>query len=113
MSAHSRVSATVIGTGIEAGQKDENIIQHLDIFYSLKYLLGSGEITVWKDFNNIFATDQEEREWGVRYCRFSEKNYVVIKQDGEAHTLRTDTDPYIQNFITAYKGFEYKYLIGT
>jgi len=81
MTSHSRALATIIGSGIKANQRDENIIQHTDIFYSLKYLFGSGKVLVWKDFNNIFKPSQEDRNRGVHYCRFSEKNYAVIKDD--------------------------------
>jgi len=113
MTSHSRALATIIGSGIKANQRDENIIQHTDIFYSLKYLFGSGKVLVWKDFNNIFKPSQEDRNRGVRYCRFSEKNYAVIKDDWTAHTLRPGQDPYIQKYITAYKKFEYQKLVGT
>jgi len=41
MTSHSRALAAIIGSGVKADQKDDNIIQHLDIFYSLKYLFGS------------------------------------------------------------------------
>jgi len=113
MTSHSRAVATIIGAGIKANKIDSNIIQHTDIFYSLKYLLGSGKILVQKDFNNVFNTSQEDRNRGVRYCRFSEKNYAVIKNDGTAHTLRLGQDQYIQDYITAFKTFEYQKLVGT
>lgn len=81
---------------MQAGSVDSNIIQHTDIFYSLKYLFGSGDVLVQKDFNNVFDPSQEDRERGVRYCRFSEKKYAVIKKDLSAYTLRPGMDPYIQ-----------------
>lgn len=113
MSSHSRVLATIIWKGIKEDQIDKNIIQHVDIFHSLKYLMGSGDVLVWKDFNNIFKSKEEERDRGVRYCRFSERNYAIIKKDGEAYTLRAADDPYIQHYIQAYKTFQYGQLIGT
>lgn len=113
MTSHSRALATIIGSGIKANQRDENIIQHTDIFYSLKYLFGSGKVLVQKDFNNVFRPSQEDRDRGVRYCRFSEKNYAVIKDDLSAYTLRLGKDPYIRQYITAFKKFEYQKLIWT
>jgi len=41
MTSHSRALATIVGSGIKADQRDDAIIQHTDIFYSLKYLFGS------------------------------------------------------------------------
>lgn len=113
MSSHSRALMTVVGKDIQTEQTDSKIIQHMDIFYSLKYLFGSWKVLVRKDFNNIFNAKQQKRDRGVRYCRFAEKNYAVIKKDGEAYTLRSGMNPEIENYINAFKKYQYQYLIKT
>ncbi|HCB51997.1 TPA: hypothetical protein DEP21_05565 [Patescibacteria group bacterium] len=59
MSTHSRAVATIIGTGIKANTFNSNIIQHTDIFNSLKYLVGNKNTTVSKLFNNAFTNESQ------------------------------------------------------
>jgi len=110
MSSHSRALATVIGPGIKADSYNDNIIQHTDIFNSLKYLIWSGQVDVSALYNNIF-NGQKNRERWVRYCRFAEKTYAVIKQNGTAYRLSPDKDKPINNYINAYKTFEAEKLL--
>lgn len=111
MSSHSRALATVIGPGIKWDTYNKNITQHTDIFNSIKYLIGSGQINLSTLYNNIF-NGQANRERGVRYCRFAEKTYAIIKQNGTAYRLNTDKDKPINNYINAYKTFEAEKLLG-
>ena len=110
MSSHSKALATIIWPGIKSDSYNNNIIQHTDIFNSIKYLVGQGKITVSSLYNNIFNGQKNRDRW-VRYCRFAEKTYAVIKQDWTSYRLLPNKDKAINNYINAYKVFEAQKLI--
>jgi len=111
MSTHSRALATVIGPGIKGETYNNNITQHTDIFNSIKYLVGTDQVRVSALYNNIF-NGQKNRERWVRYCRFAEKTYAVVKQNGTAYRLSSDKDKPINNYINAFKTFQAEQLLG-
>ncbi len=110
MSTHSRAVATIIGTGIKANTFNSNIIQHTDIFNSLKYLVGNKNTTVSKLFNNAFTNESQRDRW-VRYCRFAEKTYAVIKKNWTAYRLTPSRDFPIISYINSYKYFQAEHLL--
>ena len=115
LTAHSRAVLTIIGTWIKPYQFNDWYIQHTDIFYSLKEQFATGKTLVQKDYNNVFIQNQryQEKQYrprAVRYCRFSEKNYVVLNKNGDDYTL-TSENPYIRNYINAFKAYQFKWLV--
>ncbi len=110
-SSQSRALATIIWPGIKAETYNNNIIQHTDIFNSIKYLIGSGQVSISALYNNIF-NGQKNREWWVRYCQFAGNAYAVIKQNGESYKLDVNKDKPINNYINAFKIFQAEKLLG-
>lgn len=110
LSASSRALATVVGRGIKPWTINSNYIQHTDFFYSLKYLVGSGDILVSSLFNNAFSTNVN-RDWAVRCCRFAEWNYFVMNNDGSNYKLLSWKNQFVWNYVQSYKNFQYKKLI--
>lgn len=68
--------ATVVGTWIVPWSSNTNIIQHTDIFYSLKKLIGQSNVTVSKFFNDIFSLKKWRDRWVV-FCRYFTNRYGV------------------------------------
>lgn len=112
LSSKSRTLATIIGKDIKKNSFNDNIIQHTDIYNSLKYLVGKDNIQVSKFFNNAFSL-QANRDWGIRYCRFAEKIYVKINKDGTSAKISNNKeDTLIKQYIEAYKWFQAEKLLG-
>lgn len=110
-SSHSRALATVIGPWIKENTYNNNIIQHIDIFNSIKYLIGSGEVKTFSLYNNIFNWEKNRDRW-VRYCQFAENTYTVIKQNWTSYRLTATKDKPITNYINAFKMFQAEKLLG-
>lgn len=110
LSATSRTLATVIWRGIKPWTINSNYTQHTDLFYSLKYLVGSGNVVVSSLFNNIFSNNIN-RDWSVRCCRFAEWNYVVMDQNWTNYKLFSGKNQFIWDYVQSYKKFQYKELI--
>jgi len=63
-SSEARILATVIWTGITPNINN-NLYQHIDIFYSLKHFFGDWKLKVMKYYNDIFD-GEIRREWGLK-----------------------------------------------
>lgn len=111
LSASSRSLATVIWRWIKPWTINSNYIQHTDFFYSLKYLVWSGNVVVSSLFNNVFSNNSN-RDWAVRCCRFAEWNYFVMNKDGLNYKLLSGKNQFVWNYVQAYKNFQYKELVG-
>ena len=110
LTSQSRALATVVWAGIKPDTYNNNIIQHTDIFNSIKYLVGGANITISSLYNNIFNGQRNRDRW-VRYCQFAGNAYAVIKQDGQAYKLADNPDKKVNNYINAFKAFEAEKLL--
>jgi len=112
-SAYWRVIATVIGTGIAPWQTYDAMLQHTDIHHSLKQYLASGQVTIFKNYTDMF-TNTSQRDRFVRYCDFKEKEYIVTRKDGTIASQDTTQTPDSQSeskakltrYIQAYEQFQ-------
>lgn len=112
LGSKSRAVATVVGKGIKKNSYNNNIIQHTDIYNSIKYLVGKADVQVSKLFNNMFSLQANRDRW-IRYCRFAEKIYVKIKKDGTSEKVgNKKEDIFIKKYIEAYKSFQAEQLLG-
>lgn len=112
LSSKSRAVATVIGKNIQANSFNNNIIQHTDIYNSIKYLIGDKNVQVSKFFNNAFSLQANRDRW-IRYCRFAEKTYVKIKKNGSSERITNTKENKIFNeYLQAYKAFQAEKLLG-
>lgn len=74
LAASSKIVGFMLGKGIEA-KEDNNFYQQKDIFYSLKKEFGSGNVEVFKQFNDIFEA-QINRNRGLK--RFLNEDKVQV-----------------------------------
>jgi glycerophosphoryl diester phosphodiesterase len=107
----SRALATIIWSWVKPQSINSNIIQHTDLFYSLKYLLGSWNVVVSSLFNNAFTNETSKDRW-ISYCRYfsDAKKYWVIKQNWQSYTLRSWYDQNIFDYMNAFEKFQYQRL---
>ena len=111
ITSQSRALATVVGAGIKPDTYNNNIIQHTDIFNSIKYIIGGANITISSLYNNIFNGQTNRDRW-VRYCQFAGNSYAVLKQNWQGYKLADNPDKKINNYINAFKAFEAEKLLG-
>ena len=102
--------ATVVGAGIHPGTINSNIIQHTDFFYALKQLVGKGNITLSRLFNDTFSF-QKRRNWGMIFCRYFADRYGVENSNGPSHAFARVTDlkysyPFIYKYLQSYTAFQ-------
>lgn len=102
---YARGLATIVGTWIAPGTINNNIIQHTDIFYSLKQFTSKGIVTISKIFNDVFSFTKKRDRWIV-YCRYFQKNnkYTIVQKSGNGMTFNDLSE------IIPYYPLVYKYL---
>ena len=88
----ARTVATVIWTWIDSWEINNNIIQHIDIYNSIKKLVWSWTIELDKYYNNIFSNDSNRnRSISVRWWSTAAKNeYNIYYKDWNFKSLETD-----------------------
>ena len=109
---YTRGLATIVGTGIIPGTINTGIIQHSDMFYGLKQLVGRWSIMVSKIANDIFSS-HENRNRGIVYCRYFQNNnkYTIVSW---AHTGKifnelseiSASHKFIYQYLSSYISFE-------
>jgi glycerophosphoryl diester phosphodiesterase len=112
LSAKSRVVATAVWAWITSWVINNTILQHTDLYHSLKYLVASGGVELSLLFNDVFSS-LANRDWGIRYCRYADKVYFRINQNGSSWMI-TDKqeDTPLKQYIQAYKWFQAETLLG-
>lgn len=88
----ARTVATVIGSWINSWVINSNIIQHSDIYNSIKKLVWSWRIELDKYYNNIFSNKtNRNRSVSVRWWSTAAKNrYDIYYKDWKFKSLETD-----------------------
>ena len=101
----ARTVATVVGSWINSWEINSNIIQHTDIYNSIKKLVWSWTIELDKYYNDIFS-DNTNRYWSinVRWWSTASKNrYDIYYQSGNFQSWETEEiesiDPNIYEYI--------------
>ena len=104
--------ATIIGTGIVPGTINNNIIQHTDLFYGLKQLVGKWFITVSKLANDIFSKSKKRDRWIV-YCRYFQNNnkFTIVWWPGSGTIFNelsqiSASHKFIYQYLSSYISFE-------
>ncbi|MFA7298653.1 MAG: glycerophosphodiester phosphodiesterase family protein [Candidatus Absconditabacterales bacterium] len=104
--------ATIVGTNIPAGIINNNVIQHTDMFYSLKYFVGRGMITLSKIFNDAFSLIKN-RNRGIIYCRYFQNNnkYTIVGGPTSGKIFNTLPDiasshKFIYQYLSSYLSFQ-------
>jgi lipoteichoic acid synthase len=109
---YTRSLATVIGSGIQPGMINPNIIQTTDFFYSLKQLAEPDLHTTSKLYNDVFSL-QKQRDRGLVYCKyFSNNKYSIVSNNNTGTIFNsvseiTTSHPFIYKYISSYLTFQY------
>lgn len=107
---YARGLATIVGTGIKPWTINDNIIQHTDISYGLKQLIGKWTVTISKLVNDIFSSNKK-RKRGITYCRYFQNNKYTISFWGLTGAIFKDfsdfstTYPLIHQYLSSYISF--------
>lgn len=107
---YARPLLTIVGTGITPNTFDDRIIQHTDIFYSLKTLIGKKDVFVSNIFNDLFSS-HAKRDWGLVFCRYFTHRYGITSQNSSGAGFEYVNElrwphPDIYAYIQSYNAFQ-------
>ena len=112
LSANGRWILAIVWSWISSWKINDEIIQHTDIFYSIKYLLWWEKILTSSKYNNIF-TDFSNRDRWVVYCHFCPfKKYVIVKKNWISYQAKSldelleKNDKNIFDYIESYYDYQ-------
>lgn len=105
ISANGRAVMAVVGPGIEPGTVSDALVQHTDIFSSLKYLYASGQVTLNSRFNDILSK-YAGRNQAIRYCQYVERQYIATDKANRSRTISSASDKQSASYIASYKRFQ-------
>ena len=108
---YTRSVATVIWTWITSGTVNSNVIQHLDIYNSIKKLVWSGEVKVDKIYNDIFTDETGRNRWITNSSFYIENWYTVSLPNWDTTLFKNlsnlSKDNIIYEYFSAYMWFEF------
>lgn len=111
LNANGRWLATIIWTWIPANSFQENIIQHIDIFYSIKYLVWWTGTVVSSLFNNMLTNETRRDRW-LMYCHFCPfKKFITINKNLQSTQYKSleelySWSPSIANYVKSFYIFQ-------
>ncbi len=109
--SYAKILATVVWSGIKPGVFNNNIIQHIDFFSSIKDYRWSGYIQVSSLYNDVFS-NQVNRDWWVTYCAYFDNKYWLITSSWDFSKFRNSTDTTSWNqfysYLNAYQKYQSK-----
>lgn len=105
ISANGRAVMTIVGPGIPAGSYSDALVQHTDIFSSLKYLYATGQVTLNSRFNDMLEK-YTGRNQAVRYCQYVERQYIATDKVNRSWTISSSNDTQNFSYISSYKAFQ-------
>ena len=107
---YTKVVWTIVWTGIKKWTINKNIIQHTDIFFSLKKLISKNKTTVSKIYNDVFS-NHESRSWWITSSRFFDNKYTITFKDNQQYVFNNISQikekfPDIHNYFLSYLIFQ-------
>ena len=84
---------------------NDDVVQHVDIFSSLKYLYASGQVELNGRFNDILGKYQGRKQ-AIRYCQYVERQYIATDKNNDSWTINAQTDKPNLSYINAFKVFQ-------
>lgn len=108
---YTRSVATVLWTWIIPGVINENIIQHFDIYNSIKRWVWSGDIEVDETYNDIFVNETGRVWWITNSSFYIENWYTVSTLNWETTMFKNlsnlSPDNIVYEYFSAYMWFEF------
>ena len=99
----SRVLWTVISNN--ATGVSDMIVQPVDLHFSLKKLISSGEVSVWNYYNDVFSSTAH-RDWWLHYCKYA-SNEVALMYTGYESILSYPLHPAYW-FVKSFQSYQFK-----
>jgi len=107
--AYAKILATVIWSGIQANTFNNNILQHIDFFSSIKNYWWSWYLQISSLFNDIFS-DKVNRNWWVTYCAYFDNKYWLITSSWDFYKFRNGSDilswSQFYSYLNAYQKYQ-------
>ncbi len=106
--AYAKILATVVWSGIKPNTFNNNIIQHIDFFNSIKNYWGSWYVKASSLYNDVFSP-KTNRNRGVTYCAYFDNKYWLITTSGVFSKFRNGSDIISWNQFYSYLNAYQKY----
>lgn len=106
--AYAKILATVVWSGIQENIFNNNIIQHIDFFNSIKNYRWSWYVQVSSLYNDIFTNFTNRDRW-VTYCAYFDNKYWLITADWNFYKFRNWSDIISWNQFYSYLNAYQKY----
>ncbi len=103
--ANGRALMTIVGPGIKPGTVSDALVQHTDVFSSLKLMYATGSVVVNGRFNDILSK-YTGRKQAIRYCQYVERQYIATDKDNDSWTINASTDKQNLSYINSFKIFQ-------
>lgn len=105
IAAEGKALMTVIGPGVKPGSFEDAIVQHTDIFSSLKHWYSSGDVILNSRFNDILDK-YTGRKQAIRYCQYVERQYIATDKNNSSRVINAISDKQNLAYINAFKIFQ-------
>lgn len=96
----------VVGKGIPANTTVEKPIQHWDMHYSIKRLVGGDSVMVNTTYNDMFMP-YAGREAAIRYCQYVDRQYVATAKDGKTWIISPTQQDALSEYVYAERAFQF------
>lgn len=109
---YTRSVATILWTWITPGATNENIIQHSDIYNSIKKLVWNWSIQIDKTYNDVFIKERIGRKrWITNSSFYIENGYTVTTEKWETTLFKNlsnlSKDNVAYNYFASFLEFEF------
>lgn len=83
--ASTKILATIIGKDIPSNKIDDNLYQHIDVFYSLKKMFSSSNYLSFNLYNDLFSSSIS-RNWWIKESWIWE-DFLIFDKEGTTSSL--------------------------
>lgn len=109
---YTRSVATILWTWIEIGTTNENIIQHTDIYNSIKKLVWNWSVQIDKTYNDIFKKERIGRKRWITNSSFYIENWYTVTTEKWETTLfknlsNLSKDNVVYNYFSSFLEYEF------
>lgn len=107
--AHSKILATIVGSGIKPDIFNNNIVQHIDFFHSIKNYRWSGYIQISSLYNDTFSDDTNRDRW-LTHCAYFDNKYGLITSSWDftkfRNSLGISTWLQVRSYLNAFQKYQ-------
>lgn len=103
--AYGKTVFLAVGKNIPKGKTNTVPIQHLDIFYSLKRLISSSNVTLHEYYNDAFDT-YTGRKNAIRFCQYVDRQYIGTRWDNSTWIILPSQKDKEASYVRSYYAFQ-------